>query len=455
MDVQDLPPRASRTAPSSSELSAASPQQDSAAASVGEALGDWQRAELRLARSFAECRGLAHEQLEDIYQDTAVVLLGRSFHSEEHLRNALRWGLKRRALHLHRDDRRRGEILAQRTPELRIAAEGREQEHAPELAAILVQDRLIVAEFMSELSELEQRVFRLEAEGLGYRAMAPILCVEVNEARKAFRECERKRARFQLLHDTGRLCGYRSHTIQALLAGEGASERLARGAWAHVARCVHCRDDHRTNARRLRHSFGEQAAALLPIPAFAGHMSWLTRLDLRLRTLQERLLGHGAPPGPGALREGAIATLASGGAAVKIAAVGATAVALAGGTIGATHALQAHSRPGRDSACRRQDGRALADAAVADRAADAEDRVTSPRPQPVPPRRRSALAETALAARSASPVASPFSVRRAHPRDAGHVEPARTWPPSIRQRRAPPTSSRRAGRQSAGGPFSP
>jgi RNA polymerase sigma factor (sigma-70 family) len=346
MDVQGLPLRASRkTARSSSSHRITTT--GLSRGSVGEALGDWQRGELRLARSFAECKGLAHEQLEDIYQDTALALLERSFHSEEHLRNALRWGLKRRALHLHRDDRRRGEILAQRTPELRIAAEGREQQHAPELAAILVQDRLIVAEFMSELSELEQRVFRMEAEGLGYRAMAPILRVQVNEARKAFRDCERKRARFQLLHDTGRLCGYRSHTIDALLGGEGVSERLARGAWAHVARCAHCRADHRTNARRLRHSFQEQAAALLPIPAFAGHMGWLTRLDQRLRTVQERVFGYGSPPGAGALREGALATLASGGAAVKIAAAGATVVALAGSTIGATHALErkgAHHR---------------------------------------------------------------------------------------------------------------
>src|ERR1700722_8100915 len=149
MDVQDLPPRAPRTAPSSSEgrrITAAGLSRTS----VGEALGDWQRAELRLARSFAECRGLAHEQLEDIYQDTAVVLLGRSFQSEEHLRNALRWGLKRRALHLHRDDRRRGEILAQRAPELQLAAEGREEDHTPELAAVLAQDRLFVSEFLSE-----------------------------------------------------------------------------------------------------------------------------------------------------------------------------------------------------------------------------------------------------------------------------------------------------------------
>jgi DNA-directed RNA polymerase specialized sigma24 family protein len=407
---------------------------------------------LRLARSFAECRGLSHEQLEDIYQDTAVVLLGRSFHSDEHLRNALRWGVKRRALHLHRDDRRRGEILAQRTPELRIAAEGREQEHAPELAAIMVQDRLIVAEFMSELSELEQRVFRMEAEGLGYRAMAPILCVAINEARKVFRECERKRARFQLLHDTGRLCGYRAHTIQALLGGEGASERLARGAWAHVARCAHCRDDHRTNARRLRHSFQEQAAALLPIPAFAGHMSWLVRLDVRLRTLQERLFGYGSPPGTGGVRERALAMVVGGGAAVKVAAGAATVAVLAGGTIGASDVLQAqrvhHRRHARTSS-----------AALHGSAREPE----------TPPTLRARTASVAPAPRAARQTSNQGnnSHRRA-PREPGGFAFLGV-PTSARAPRVPSsrtaTMSRATGttssvavsadRQSGGGPFSP
>ena len=173
---------------------------------AGQLLGEWQRGELRLARSFAECRGLGHEQLEDLYQETALVLLERPYHSEEHLRNALRWGIKHRALHLHRDERRRGEILAQRAPELQLAAEGREDDRTPELAALLAQDRLVVSEFLAELTELERRVFWLVAEGMRYRAIAPILDIPVNEARKASRACERKRARFQLLYDTGRLC---------------------------------------------------------------------------------------------------------------------------------------------------------------------------------------------------------------------------------------------------------
>jgi RNA polymerase sigma factor (sigma-70 family) len=344
MDVQGLPPRTARlretqqgTRAPSAGRAGLSPER------VGQTLGEWQSGELRLARSFAECRGLSHEQLEDLYQDTALVLLGRSFHNEEHLRNALRWGIKHRALHLHRDERRRGEILAQRAPELQLATEGREEDRTPELAAVLAQDRLFVAEFLSELTELERRVFWLVSEGMRYRAIAPILEIGVNETRKAFRACERKRERFQLLHDTGRLCGYRSHTIQALLSGEGASERLARGAFAHLEACAHCRAEHKTNARRLRRSFQGQAAALAPIPALIGRIGWLTRLNLRARTVHQRL-PYGTPPGTSGAREGAVAMLAGGGAAAKLAAAAATVAVIAGGTIGATHALQ-RNRP--------------------------------------------------------------------------------------------------------------
>src|ERR1700704_627792 len=59
---------------------------------LGEVLGKWQRPELRIARSFAECKGLTAQELEDIYQDTVEVLLQRRYASELHLRNALRAG---------------------------------------------------------------------------------------------------------------------------------------------------------------------------------------------------------------------------------------------------------------------------------------------------------------------------------------------------------------------------
>ena len=112
---------------------------------IGQVLGEWQPHELRIARGFAECRGLSAEQLEDIYQETAVSLLRRPYLNEEHLRNSLREGLKYRALNLHRDERRRGEILTQNAPGLHRRAEAREEQNTPELAALAAQDRLIVS----------------------------------------------------------------------------------------------------------------------------------------------------------------------------------------------------------------------------------------------------------------------------------------------------------------------
>jgi len=168
-----------------------------------------------------------------------------------------------------------------------------------------------------------------------YRAIAPVLGIDVNVARKASRECERKRERWQLLYDTGRLCGYRAVTIEALQRGETASEELAERAFAHLESCAHCRAEHKTNARRLRRSFQGQAAALLPIPVLVGHLGLLARLDLRLRMLLHRFVADGLPAGSGGVRERAAALLAGGGMAAKVAAGVATVAVIAGGTIGA------------------------------------------------------------------------------------------------------------------------
>jgi DNA-directed RNA polymerase specialized sigma24 family protein len=301
---------------------------------IGQVLGEWQAQEVRAARNFPECRGLNTEQLEDIYQETTVALLRRPYQSEEHLRNALRMGLKHRALNLHRDERRRGQILARSAPGMYLMAEAREGQNAPEFAALGHQDRLIVSEFLTELTEVEQRVFGWLVEGLQYRAIASIEGIEVNVARNASRACERKRERFQLLYDTGRLCGFRSATIHALQSGEATSEQLAERAFAHLESCAHCRAEHKTNARRLRRSFQGQAAALLPGP-LVGHLGWLTRAKMLLH----RFMPDGVPAGPGGVRERAAALIAGGGTAAKVAAGVATVAVIAGGTI-ATHVLE-------------------------------------------------------------------------------------------------------------------
>jgi RNA polymerase sigma factor (sigma-70 family) len=311
-----------------------------AAERTGQLLGEYKASELRLARNFPECRNMSKEELEDLYQETALALLDRRFQREEHLRNALREGIKHRALNLHRDERRRQEILDQTGARSHVMAQIDEDAYSPEHVALAHQDRAIVSEFLTELTQLEQRVFWLHAEGMQYRAIAPVLGIATTEARNASRACERKRQRFQLLYDTGRLCGYRATTIQALQSGETRSEELAQRAFAHLDACPSCRAEHKTNAMRLRRSFRDQAAALLPVPALAGHLGWLTKLAIRTRALQHRLT-DGSPLGQGAVRERAAALLAGGGGA-KLAAGAITIAVIAGGTIGATHALHDH-----------------------------------------------------------------------------------------------------------------
>lgn len=168
---------------------------------VGEILGSWQAAEIRIARRFPECRGLSGEQLEDLYQETVIALLARTYTSEAHLRNAVRQGIKHRALNLHRDLRRRGEILAEHAPSIHRVAQESATRTSPENMAMLGEDRSVILNFLSELDPLERQVFQLTAEGLRYRGIAKRLGVDVNEARRAARSVERKRIQFRLRHD--------------------------------------------------------------------------------------------------------------------------------------------------------------------------------------------------------------------------------------------------------------
>jgi RNA polymerase sigma factor (sigma-70 family) len=167
------------------------------AARVGEILGAWQAMEVRVARGFPECRGLDREQLEDLYQETVLALMSRSYASEAHLRSALRLGIRHRALNLHRDQRRRGQILAEHAPAIQEDAEYRATYAGPEGAALHSEDRRLVLGFLAELDPLELSVFELAADGLRYRAIATRLGLPVNEARRTMRTVERKRSRYQ------------------------------------------------------------------------------------------------------------------------------------------------------------------------------------------------------------------------------------------------------------------
>jgi RNA polymerase sigma factor (sigma-70 family) len=306
-------------------------------------LGARQDRELRIARRFVECRGLSGQQLEDLYQETVLALLRRPYHDEKHLRDALRRGIKQRALNLRRNQRRREAILTESAPALHAIELARSAEVTPEQVALARQDRLLITEFLAELTSEELEVFWLSTEGMGYNRIAKTLGVPVNEARNTLASCERKRDRFQMLHDSGRLCGYRSTTITSLLNGQATSHELAQLAIAHVAGCAQCRAEHKTNARQLRRAFEEQAAALLP-PTITTHLAGLTRTSQQARTLAARIRPEWLSFAGDGARERAAALLAGGGASAKLAAGIITAAVIAGSTIAATHALP-HGRP--------------------------------------------------------------------------------------------------------------
>jgi RNA polymerase sigma factor (sigma-70 family) len=417
---------------------------------VGEVLGEWQAQEIRSARSFPECRGLSTEQLEDIYQETTVALLSRPYRTEEHLRNALRTGLKHRALNLHRDERRRGQILAYSAPGMHVMAEASAGQDAPELAAIVQQDRSIVSEFLTELSAIEQRVFWLLAEGMQYRAIAPVLGIEVNVARNASRACERKRERFQLLYDTGRLCGFRAATILALQSGEATSEELAERAFAHLDSCAHCRAEHKTNARRLRHRFQGQAAALLPVPVLLGHVGWLVRFDVRLRTLLHRFAPDGVPVGPGGVRERAAALIAGGGAAAKLAATVAT-VVVVGGTIGATHVLDSGTSERHRHVTARHASLTQQASAIPSPLSSPPivEQAATPRHQASRAKRGGGRAAPRRTASSGHLVSSGQSLGQREPGGFAYLGVPSSTPPSA------PSAPAQIASQSGGGPFSP
>jgi RNA polymerase sigma factor (sigma-70 family) len=405
---------------------------------VGDALGEWQEREVRVARMFNACSGLDTAQLEDLYQDVVEGLLGGSYENEEHLRNTLRRGIKNRALNLRRNERTRARILALNAPALHRVAQAREDLGAPEQALLLDEDREIVAEFFAELTPREREVFPSVADGMRYRAIATALEIPVNEARNACRSGERKAERFMLLYESGRLCGYRARTITALLDGQTSSEELAGRAVAHLRHCARCRAEHHTNARQLERSFREQALALLPLPALAK-AGWLrallfdgcavhVRLPGKLMALRVRMAAGRVAP-----------SLSSSVGGVRLSLRLAAAAAVAAGTVSATHVLT-------------QSGRPPAARAPAARASVARLSATRPAPAPLPGkphlsstahrespavRRRAALGEVVVLPHPPSPPLSEVPT------------PPQRLPLAVVARARPEPT------QSGGGPFSP
>jgi DNA-directed RNA polymerase specialized sigma24 family protein len=220
---------------------------------TGQLLGEWREHELARAKRTRVCGGLGIEQLEDVYQDTTEALLGRAFQNEEHLRYALRQGIRYRALDAHRNRRRHARIWGRAARGMQVLARVTQEEQSAEALLLAEEDRLFASEFLAELSGEEASVYWLmSVEHLGHINIARALGIPTTQARNTMRVCERKRERFQTVFDSGRLCGYRAQTIKALQAGEATSSDLARRALAHIQSCPHCHRAHGKLERDLR-----------------------------------------------------------------------------------------------------------------------------------------------------------------------------------------------------------
>lgn len=314
---------------------------------VAELLVRWRARELRLARRFRECGGASPAEIEDIYDAIAgnLVLEDRSFDSPEHLRSALRVGIRLRALRLHRDRATRTRIVQNATPNMLGEQSERSWRTDPQRALLAHEDDLIIGEFLAELSPLERRVFALVAEGHSWRAIATRLDLPEPKARALTRSCERKRERFCGLYIAGRLCGYRSATIAAVLTGAHSTDLAIRQALAHLRHCHTCQTEHKTSEAQLRAMFDQRALALLPLPLLTHARMWVAE---QLAGPFSRMLraAHRTPTGPTGVRERVIeaAGVASGGAAAKLAAGAIGVAVLAGGAVGITSSSHHHAR---------------------------------------------------------------------------------------------------------------
>jgi hypothetical protein len=112
-------------------------------------LARWRRGELAYASKFDECTGASFAEIEDLCDMTATTLLEqqRAFDSEEHLRAALRRGIRLRALRLHRDHRVRAHVLDQAASGMVAQSQLRASREEPEQVLLAHEDDLIIGEF--------------------------------------------------------------------------------------------------------------------------------------------------------------------------------------------------------------------------------------------------------------------------------------------------------------------
>jgi RNA polymerase sigma factor (sigma-70 family) len=207
-------------------------------------------------------RGASTAELEDQFQDVALVLCSREFQSEEHLRRALWTGLGFRARDFWKAARRReipvGEFFEEIIGDDRLAA--------VEDAAATAADQRQVTDCLAELDAQERVVYKLtKGEGLSRRRVGKHLGLSEAEVLRVLYRAQRKIDQVAVLVVAGRLCGRRLPAIRSLARGQARGLTLEQ-ARAHIAHCQDCLLAFREERAALSH----RVAALLPLPVVAS-----------------------------------------------------------------------------------------------------------------------------------------------------------------------------------------
>lgn len=207
-------------------------------------------------------RGASQPELEDQFQDVALVLTARDFDSEEHLRRALWTGLGFRARDFWKAARRR-EIPVGEFFEGII---GDDRLDAVEDAAATAADSRQVDDCLAELDSRERTVYKLaKGEGLSRRRVAKHLGVTEADVLRVLYSAQRKIDQVAVLLVAGRMCGRRRSAVRALARGQARGMTLEQ-ARAHLSHCPDCL----LAFRAERVALSRDVAAALPLPALAS-----------------------------------------------------------------------------------------------------------------------------------------------------------------------------------------
>jgi RNA polymerase sigma factor (sigma-70 family) len=227
---------------------------------IAQVLEGWRPEVLRRMRARRLWRGAPPADLEDQFQDVALVLCMRAFRSEEHLRRALWTGLGFRARDFWKAGRRRELPVA----ELFESDRASDCNHVEEDAAAAADQRY-VDDCLSELDTRERAVYRLvRGEELSRRNVAKAVEISEADVLRALHSAQLKVDRFALLLVRGRLCARRAEAIGALARSQADGDELEQ-ARAHLAHCRECLLAFRVQRARL----SGRVASLLPVPSSA------------------------------------------------------------------------------------------------------------------------------------------------------------------------------------------